>query len=333
MTEKILMGHGSGGKLMADLIHNLIQKVLGSQALQLDDSAVLKIDKRDLAFTTDTYTITPLFFPGGDIGCLAVNGTVNDLAVLGATPLYLSCGLILEEGLEMDVLKRVLSSIKKSCQKAEVVVVTGDTKVVEKGSVDRMFINTSGIGMLEVPIQRKKIEPGDRILINGTIGDHGISIMARRTGLSFSQGLKSDCAPLNHMIGEVIKRFPDSIKFMRDPTRGGVASVLNEIVQNQPFAAVLTEECFPLKREVVGVCEILGIDPLYAANEGKVVMVVEQTKADQITDLLRQHPEGKDAAIIGEIVNQHKGVVYVETPIRGRRMLPLLLEDQLPRIC
>ncbi|MCK4835343.1 MAG: hydrogenase expression/formation protein HypE, partial [Candidatus Aminicenantes bacterium] len=273
------------------------------------------------------------FFPGGDIGSLAVNGTVNDLAVMGAKPLYLSCGLILEEGLEMTVLERVLFSIKNACKEADVKVVTGDTKVVERGSVDRMFINTSGIGILEYPVQRKVIKPGDQIIISGSIGDHGISIMAQRSGLSFSQGLQSDCAPLNQMIGRVLKKFPDSIKFMRDATRGGVASVLNEIVHNKSFAAVLVEERFPLKDAVKGVCEILGIDPLYAANEGKVVMVVEKKAANQILHILKQCREGKNAAIIGEIVGQYKGVVYVETQIQGKRMLPLLLEEQLPRIC
>lgn len=318
---------------MADLIEKRIRNILGSQALQLDDSAVLEWRDRRLAFTTDTYTITPLFFPGGDIGSLAVNGTVNDLAVLGATPLYLSCGLILEEGLEMETLERILVSIKRACGKAKVKVVTGDTKVVEKGSVDRIFINTSGIGVLKTPVQRKEVVPGDRILISGTIGDHGIAIMAHRTGLSFSRGLVSDCAPLNKMIGEVITEFPDAIKFMRDPTRGGVASVLNEIVKNQPFGAVLSEDRLPLKKEVVGVCDILGIDPLYAANEGKVVMVVEKKYADDIIDKMKGNPQGRDAAVIGEMTGHHQGMVYVETPIGGKRMLPLLLADQLPRIC
>lgn len=333
MNDRILMGHGSGGKLMVELITNTIGKILGSGSVQMDDSAILVPGSEKIAFTTDTYTITPLFFPGGDIGTLAVNGTVNDLAVMGATPLYLSCGLILEEGLEMALLKKVLLSIKKASDAAGVRVVTGDTKVVEKGSVDKLFVNTSGIGILEHPVPRKKIEVGDQIIINGTIGDHGISVMAQRSGLSFTRGLNSDCAPLHRLIAEVMREFPGSVKFMRDATRGGVASVMNEIIQKKPFGAVLYEECFPLKNEVKGVCEILGIDPLYAANEGKMIMIVNKEAAAGILLLMKKNRYGKKAAVIGEIIDQYRGMVFVETLVKGRRMLPLLIEDQLPRIC
>jgi hydrogenase expression/formation protein HypE len=327
------MGHGSGGKLMFELINRVIKKNIGPTSLQLDDSAILDPGNKKIAFTTDSYTITPLFFPGGDIGSLSVNGTVNDLAVMGAQPLYISCGLILEEGLEMSILEKVLFSMKKASEKAGVTVVTGDTKVVEKGSVDKMFINTSGIGIMKYPLQRREIQVGDLIVINGPIGDHGITIMAERNGLSFSRGLKSDCAPLAKMIGEVLKAFPASVKFMRDATRGGVASVLNEIVDNRPFAAKIVEKQLPIRREVKGVCEILGIDPLYAANEGKVIMVVKKEDTLPIIEILKQSPTGKRAAVIGEIVSPYSGMVFVETLIRGRRILPLLLEDQLPRIC
>jgi hydrogenase expression/formation protein HypE len=333
MNRKILMGHGSGGKLMFELINRVIKKNIGPTSLQLDDSAILDPGNKKIAFTTDSYTITPLFFPGGDIGSLSVNGTVNDLAVMGAQPLYISCGLILEEGLEMSILEKVLFSMKKASEKAGVTVVTGDTKVVEKGSVDKMFINTSGIGIMKYPLQRREIQVGDLIVINGPIGDHGITIMAERNGLSFSRGLKSDCAPLAKMIGEVLKAFPASVKFMRDATRGGVASVLNEIVDNRPFAAKIVEKQLPIRREVKGVCEILGIDPLYAANEGKVIMVVKKEDTLPIIEILKQSPTGKRAAVIGEIVSPYSGMVFVETLIRGRRILPLLLEDQLPRIC
>jgi hydrogenase expression/formation protein HypE len=333
MNRKILMGHGSGGKLMLELINRVIKKNIGPTSLQLDDSAILDPGNKKIAFTTDSYTITPLFFPGGDIGSLSVNGTVNDLAVMGAQPLYISCGLILEEGLEMSILEKVLFSMKKASEKAGVTVVTGDTKVVEKGSVDKMFINTSGIGIMKYPLQRREIQVGDLIVINGPIGDHGITIMAERNGLSFSRGLKSDCAPLAKMIGEVLKAFPASVKFMRDATRGGVASVLNEIVDNRPFAAKIVEKQLPIRREVKGVCEILGIDPLYAANEGKVIMVVKKEDTLPIIEILKQSPTGKRAAVIGEIVSPYSGMVFVETLIRGRRILPLLLEDQLPRIC
>ncbi|MCK4943357.1 MAG: hydrogenase expression/formation protein HypE [Candidatus Aminicenantes bacterium] len=333
MNDRILMGHGSGGKLMFELITNTIGEILGSRSVQMDDSAILVPGSEKIAFTTDTYTITPLFFPGGDIGTLAVNGTVNDLAVMGATPLYLSCGLILEEGLEMALLKKVLLSIKKASDAAGVRVVTGDTKVVEKGSVDKLFVNTSGIGILEHPVPRKKLEVGDQIIINGTIGDHGISVMAQRSGLSFTRGLSSDCAPLHRLIAEVMREFPGSVKFMRDATRGGVASVMNEIIQKKPFGAVLYEERFPLKNEVKGVCEILGIDPLYAANEGKVIMIVNKEAAAGILPLMKKNRYGKKAAVIGEIIDQYPSMVFVETLVKGRRMLPLLIEDQLPRIC
>lgn len=333
MNDRILMGHGSGGKLMFELITNTIGKILGSGSVQMDDSAILVPGSEKIAFTTDTYTITPLFFPGGDIGTLAVNGTVNDLAVMGATPLYLSCGLILEEGLEMALLKKVLISIKKASDAAGVRVVTGDTKVVEKGSADKLFVNTSGIGVLEYPVPRKKLEVGDQIIINGTIGDHGISVMAQRSGLSFTRGLSSDCAPLHRLIAEVMREFPGSVKFMRDATRGGVASVMNEIIQKKSFGAVLYEERFPLKDEVKGVCEILGIDPLYAANEGKVIMIVNKEAAAGILPLMKKNRYGKKAAVIGEIIDQYRGMVFVETLVKGRRMLPLLIEDQLPRIC
>ena len=333
MNDRILMGHGSGGKLMFELITNTIGEILGSRSVQMDDSAILVPGSEKIAFTTDTYTITPLFFPGGDIGTLAVNGTVNDLAVMGATPLYLSCGLILEEGLEMALLKKVLLSIKKASDAAGVRVVTGDTKVVEKGSVDKLFVNTSGIGILEHPVPRKKLEVGDQIIINGTIGDHGISVMAQRSGLSFTRGLSSDCAPLHRLIAEVMREFPGSVKFMRDATRGGVASVMNEIIQKKPFGAVLYEEHFPLKNEVKGVCEILGIDPLYAANEGKVIMIVNKEAAAGILPLMKKNRYGKKAAVIGEIIDQYPSMVFVETLVKGRRMLPLLIEDQLPRIC
>jgi hydrogenase expression/formation protein HypE len=333
MQDKILMGHGSGGKLMNDLINGLIKETFGSDSLQLDDSAVLTIESKQLAFTTDTFTITPIFFPGGDIGELAINGTVNDLAVMGAKPMYISSGFILEEGFEISDLQKVMVSMKKAADYAGVKIVTGDTKVVEKGNVDRIFINTSGIGILETPVQRKAVEEGDLIIINGTIGDHGISVMAERNGLSFTKGLLSDCAPLNHLIAAVMEQCPDGIKFMRDATRGGVASVLNEVVQNTSFSAKLVEENLPIKDEVSGVCDILGIDPLYAANEGKVLMIVKKKEGEKILKIMRTIKEGKEAAIIGEMTGQYPGKVFVRTRIGGKRILSLLIEEQLPRIC
>ena len=333
MQDKILMGHGSGGKLMNELINGLIRETFGSDSLQLDDSAILTVESKKLAFTTDTFTITPIFFPGGDIGELAINGTVNDLAVMGAKPMYISSGFILEEGFKISELQKVMKSMKKAADYAGVKIVTGDTKVVERGNVDRIFINTSGIGILESPVQRKDIEEGDLIIINGTIGDHGISVMAKRNGLSFSKGLLSDSAPLNHLIAAVMEHIPDRIKFMRDATRGGVASVLNEVVQKTPFSAKLVEENLPMKDEVRGVCDILGIDPLYAANEGKVLMVVRKKDGEKILEIMKKIKEGKEAAIIGEITGQYPGKVFVQTGIGGKRMLSLLIEEQLPRIC
>lgn len=333
MSENILSGHGSGGKLMNEMIENVIRKTLGPESIQLDDSAVLDIGKEKIVFTTDTFTISPIFFPGGDIGKLSVNGTVNDLSVMGAAPLYLSCGVILEEGLDIADFTRILKSMKDAADYAGVRIVTGDTKVVEKGSADRIFINTTGIGVLKSGVQRQPVEPGDAIIINGTIGDHGIAVMAERNKLSFSKGLLSDCAPLNHIILKIIEAFPDSVKFMRDPTRGGVASVLNEIVKNENFGAKLFEDDLPVKDEVTGVCEIFGIDPLYTANEGKVLLIVKKAQAEKIAGLMRSSEEGRDAAIIGEITDEFPGKAYLETAIGGNRILPLLIEEQLPRIC
>ena len=318
---------------MNKLIKEVISGIFDKKDLQLDDSAILSIPEGEIAFTTDTFTITPIFFNGGDIGKLAVNGTVNDLAVMGAKPLYLSCGLVIEEGLDIADLKLILESMRDAAHYAGVKLVTGDTKVVEKGKADKVFINTTGIGILENGIQRKDIEAGDQILVNGTIGDHGISIVAERNGLSFSENLKSDCTALNHLILRVIKEFPGSVKFIRDATRGGVASVLNEIVQNRSITVKLNESDFPFKEEVMGVCDILGIDPLYSANEGKVIMVVNQKDVEAIVEFMRGIEEGKETTLIGEITDEFPGNVYVETEVGGKRLLPLLVEDQLPRIC
>ena len=333
MDKTIQPGHGSGGKLMNEMIETVIRKRFGGDSVQLDDSAILSIGGVLLAFTTDTFTITPIFFPGGDIGKLAVNGTVNDLAVMGARPLFISCALILEEGLAFNELERILDSMKSEADKAGVKIVTGDTKVVPNGKADKIFINTSGIGIIEKNIQRREIEPGDRIIVSGTIGDHGMAVMAMRNNLSFSRGLQSDCAHLNHMIRNVIEAFPESVKFMRDPTRGGVASVLNEIVKGKNISAKLSEDALPIRDEVKGVCSILGIDALYAANEGKAIFIVTAADAGGIVKILKKTPEGRDAAVIGEINNEFPGKAYIETGIGGRRILPLLTEEQLPRIC
>lgn len=333
MNMKILPGHGSGGKLMNDMIDTVIRATLGPESIQLDDSAVLSIDCGRIVFTTDTFTVTPLFFPGGDIGSLAVNGTVNDLAVMGAVPKYLSCALVIEEGFDMEELVRVLSSMKRAADAAGVSIVTGDTKVVPRGNADRLFINTSGIGLLKNGPARSSIVPGDSIIINGFVGDHGIAVMAERNGLSFTRGLVSDCAPVNRLVEAVMERFAGDIRFMRDPTRGGVASVLNEMVKAMPFGARLSEADIPVRDEVRGACEILGIDPLYAANEGKVLMVAGHERAGEILAVMRATPWGRDAAIIGDITGEYPGKAYLRTAIGGERILPLLLDEQLPRIC
>lgn len=333
MENKILLGHGSGGKLMNQLINDVIRETFGKDHVQLDDSALLDPPAGKLVFTTDSFTITPIFFRGGNIGSLAVNGTVNDLAVMGAKPLYLSCGLIIEEGLDLNDLRTILQSMREAADEAGVKIVTGDTKVVEKGKGDKIFINTSGIGVIENEVARTPLQVGDAILVNGTIGDHGISIMAERNGLTVSDELTSDCASLNGMIQSVMEKYPDSIRFMRDATRGGVASVLNEIVQDQTFSVQLKELDLPVNPEVSMVCDILGIDPLYAANEGKVIMAVKGEKATEILEMLKKSPFGAQSAQIGTISTEHPGRVFLETAVGGHRMLPLLLEDQLPRIC
>jgi len=333
MSKKIVSGHGSGGKMMNDMIENIIKKILGPESIQLDDSAILSIGNETIAFTTDNFTISPIFFPGGDIGKLAVNGTVNDIAVMGARPLFLSCGIIMEEGFEIDLLQSILQSMKRAADYAKVKIVTGDTKVVQKGNADKIFINTTGIGLIENNIQRLPIEVGDRIVINGEIGDHGIAVMAERNKLSFSEELYSDCSPLNHLIAKIIESYPRSIKFMRDPTRGGVASVLNDIVKNRFFSMKLFEDELPIKKEVNGVCDLLGIDPLYVANEGKVILITKEEDTDAIVELMRTIKEGVSAKVIGIITDEFTGKAYIETPIGGKRILPILIEEQLPRIC
>ena len=333
MSPRITSGHGSGGKMMRDLIETIIRPRFGPDTQTADDAAIIEARGLPLAFTTDSYTITPIFFPGGDIGSLAVNGTVNDLAVMGAAPIALSCALILEEGFVMEDLIRILDSMKAAAAAADVRIVTGDTKVVPHGKGDGVFINTSGIGIFETTVQRRPIAPGDRIIVSGFIGDHGMAIMAIRHNLSFAKGLVSDCANLNHMIRRVTDRFPDQVKFMRDPTRGGVATVCNEIAEGMPWGVKIVEQDLPIREEVKGVGGILGIDPLYAANEGKVLLVASPESADGIVEILRASPEGRDAAIIGEITPEFPGRAWLATRVGGRRLLPLLTEEQLPRIC
>ncbi len=331
--KRIMAAHGSGGRLMEELIAGTIAKILGPHSIQLDDSAVLGPMNGKIAFTTDSYTVTPLFFPGGDIGTLAINGTVNDLAVMGALPKYLSCSLIIEEGLPMTVLERVLHSMKAAATEAEVEIVTGDTKVVGPGSVDKLFINTSGLGIFQSRVMRQEIKPGDRIISSGTLGDHGITIMSLRQGLEFSSDLKSDCRPLTRLTLALGEKFPKGIKFMRDATRGGAASVLNEIVTAGNFSAVIEEDKIPLRDATAGICRLLGLDPLYVANEGKLMVICEESSANEILETMKSFKEGEDAQVMGHIEAENPGKVLMKTAIGARRIVPLLSQEQLPRIC
>jgi hydrogenase expression/formation protein HypE len=335
MNDRVLLGHGSGGKLMERLIRESFLPIFQNDILaRMGDSAILEMDGVRLAFTTDSYVISPLFFPGGDIGRLAVAGTVNDLAVSGARPLYLSLSLIIEEGFPLEDLDRINRSIRATADEAGVLVVTGDTKVVNRGAADGLFINTAGIGTLRpgVDTSGRNARPGDRILLSGTLGDHGIAVMCQREGLEVEAPLQSDVAPLNELIRGLLEP-GEAVHFLRDPTRGGVASVLNEFARATGLAVVLQETQIPVRREVRGVCELLGLDPLYVANEGKCVAVVGVEHAEQALRILRDHPLGRDAREIGEVTHSPPGKVLLRTEIGGTRIVDPLIGEQLPRIC
>jgi hydrogenase expression/formation protein HypE len=332
---QIVLGHGSGGRLTADLIRHLFVPLFDNPALSaLNDQAVLEINGARLAFTTDSFVISPLFFPGGDIGSLAVHGTINDLAVSGAQPLYLSAGFILEEGLPMDDLGRIVTSMADACRATGVQLVTGDTKVVNKGKGDGVFINTAGIGLVPagVHIAADRARPGDVILVSGTIGDHGMAIMSVREGLNFETTLVSDSAPLHTLVAAMLQVTPD-IHCLRDATRGGVAAVLNELAGQSRVGFAIEEAAIPVQPAVMAACEMLGMDPLYVANEGKLVAVVPREHAEALLEAMRRHPLGAQAAIIGEVVAEHPGLVVARTAIGGRRVVDLPLGEILPRIC
>jgi hydrogenase expression/formation protein HypE len=336
--DRVLLGHGSGGRLSADLVRRLFLPAFHNEVLaRLDDQAVCSLAPHAagrIAFTTDSYVVRPIFFPGGDIGSLAVHGTVNDLAMGGAIPLFLSAAFILEEGLPMDDLQRVVTSMQNACVEAGVTLVTGDTKVVDRGKGDQVFITTSGIGV--VPRGRRlsaaSCQPGDRILISGTIGDHGMAIMSVREGLEFETALVSDTASLADLTRVMLETCPD-IRCMRDPTRGGVTSALHEIAAASGVGMTLTEIAIPVRAEVRGACEILGLDPLYVANEGKLIAIVPHDDADRLLDVVRAHPLGTNAALVGEVVAQHCGMVVMRSRIGGERVVTMLAGEQLPRIC
>jgi len=334
-TDSILLGHGSGGRMSANLLRDILLPALQNPVLnRLDDQAIVDVGGSRIAFTTDSFVVKPLFFPGGDIGTLAVNGTVNDLAMGGAQPLFLSLALILEEGLPFDTLRRVLESIRVAAAIAGVTVVTGDTKVVEKGSGDGLFVNTSGIGLVSSALQLSadQARPGDRVLLSGTIGDHGITILSQRDGLEFESAIASDTAALHTLVFAML-RASSEIRCLRDPTRGGVSSSLNEIAAKARVGIELDEPAIPIREEVQGACEMLGLDPLYVANEGKLLAIVAPTAAERILEAMQLHPLGRNARIIGTVSDAHPAMVTLRTRLRTSRIVDLLSGDQLPRIC
>ncbi len=334
MEARVLLAHGSGGKLMHDLIKNSFVSTLGNPLLnKLDDSAVFELSGR-LAFTTDSYVISPIFFPGGDIGKLAVCGTVNDLSMSGATPLYLSLSFIIEEGFLVADLEKIVNSIHQAATEAEVKIVTGDTKVVNRGSADKLFINTSGVGTVPpgVDISGANAKQGDKIIVSGTLGDHGIAVLSQREGFKFHVPVQSDCAPLNRLVAEMLETSPN-LHCLRDPTRGGLATTLNEFAQQSQVGINIDEGSLPVNKAVLGACELLGFDPLYVANEGKLVAVVAPADADKVLARIRQNQYGHEASIIGEVVDEHPGRVVMKTRLGASRIVDVLVGELLPRIC
>ncbi|RJP95090.1 MAG: hydrogenase expression/formation protein HypE [Desulfobacteraceae bacterium] len=333
--DKILLDHGSGGKIANSLIADLMLPLFDNPVLsRMDDGATLDINGTRLAFSTDSYVVDPIFFPGGNIGDLAVNGTVNDIAMCGAIPLYLSAGLIIEEGFPMTDLEIILRSMSEAAKKAGVTIVTGDTKVVPKGAADKIFINTSGIGTIPkgIHVSGSLARPGDQIILSGSIADHGVTVLAQREGLTFDAPVESDTAALNHLVDRMLSACPD-IHALRDPTRGGVGTTLNEIANASQTGIRIVEEKIPVKKAVAGICELLGFDPLYVANEGKLLAFVESRHAERVLSVMQDDPLGENACIIGEVVENHPGKVVMETRIGGERIVDMLTGEQLPRIC
>jgi hydrogenase expression/formation protein HypE len=334
------LAHGSGGRAMRDLIEDVFVSTFDNPMLAaLEDQAVVPLAQLAaygdrLAFTTDSYVVDPLFFPGGDIGTLAVSGTVNDLAVSGATPLFLSCSVVIEEGFAVESLRRVAASMQRVALVAGVAVVTGDTKVVERGCADKLFINTAGIGVVrrDVSVSARHARPGDVVIVNGYLGDHGAAILVARQQLALESDVESDCAPLNGLITVMLNACPQ-IHCLRDATRGGVATVLNEFAQSSNVTIRIREADVPLREEVKGACEILGLDPLYLANEGKLVAVVPSHAAARVLAAMRTHPLGREAAAIGEVEEGPDGLVVLHTVFGGQRIVDMLVGEQLPRIC
>jgi hydrogenase expression/formation protein HypE len=336
----INLAHGGGGRAMRTLIEDVFLRAFDNPLLAaMEDQALVPLGELlgrgdRLAFTTDTYVVDPLFFPGGDIGTLAINGTVNDLAMSGAQPLFLSCGMVLEEGLAIDTLRRIAASMRQAAAAARVQIVTGDTKVVERGAADKLFINTAGIGVVPygVAISAQAAQPGDVVLVNGTLGDHGAAILVARGELALQSDLASDCQPLAELVAAMLGTGAE-IHSLRDATRGGVATVLNEFARSAQVGFRIDEVAVPLRDEVKGACEILGLDPLYLANEGKLVAVVARADAEVVLAAMRARPDGRRAARIGEVVAQPAGTVILQTHFGGERIVDMLVGEQLPRIC
>jgi hydrogenase expression/formation protein HypE len=334
-NDKILLDHGSGGKISHRLTTDMLLPVFDNPILaQLNDGAIFELEGLRIAFSTDSYTVDPIFFPGGSIGDLAINGTVNDVAMCGGNPVYLSVGLIIEEGFAVKDLEKIVAEMGKAAEIAGVTVVTGDTKVVPKGAVDKIFINTSGLGLIpqDINIASHHARPGDQIILSGTIADHAITILTQREGLSFETSITSDTAPLNHMVNRMFSASKD-IHVLRDPTRGGVGTALNEIAEKSQTGIKIYEGRIPLKNEVAATCELLGFDPLYLANEGKLLAFVLPSDTDAVLAAIRENPFGKDATVIGEVVEDHSAKVIMETRIGGSRIVDMLAGEQLPRIC
>jgi len=334
MDDSILLAHGSGGKLSHELVEKKFLPFLANPALsKLDDSAIFEASGR-LAFTTDGYVINPIFFPGGDIGKLAVCGTVNDLAMNGAKPMYLSLSAIIEEGFLVGELEQIVQSIKKAAEEAEVSIIAGDTKVVNRGQADKLFITTSGVGIVPpgVDISGANARVGDKVLLSGTIGDHGVAILSQREGLRFATTLKSDCAPLNRLVTQMLE-VSSRIHCLRDPTRGGLATTLNELARQSKVGITIEETEIPVKEEVEAACELLGLDPVYVANEGKLVAIVDPADADRLVVRMKKNRYGRDAAIIGEVTREHPGKVVMKTKIGPSRIVDMLTGELLPRIC
>jgi hydrogenase expression/formation protein HypE len=330
--DRILLGHGSGGKMMHQLIREHFSPAFGIEGA--GDSAVVSVPSTRLAYTTDSYVVTPLFFPGGNIGDLAVCGTVNDLAVAGAEPLFLTAGFIIEEGFPLADLKKIIASMAAAAQQAQVRIVAGDTKVVNKGKADGIFINTSGLGVLHegTNIAASRIKAGDKVIISGEIGNHGVAIIAERNGLTFDPPVQTDSRPLNDLVRKMLDNAKD-IHFMRDPTRGGLATTLKEAALESSLCIKVREDALPIPPQIKGACGLLGLDPLYVANEGILIAILDSNNSDTLVAFMKKHPFGRSAAIIGDVIEAPSGMVLLETSIGGSRIIDMLPGEQLPRIC